>query len=312
MLPISTKTVICPTNIEILHLQELYERIPIADIHIPTMLDITQFPHYDSQSRHYKTISRQTILKKKELFDYYVLHHCKANHEIICVEYKKNVRGVRGYKKKKDAFENAVSCLIVLGDKLMNIKIPRKGKLHVTGCKSEEHAYRGIQILLEKLLQVPMLWNLSKNEQVFRTCLFTVMTNISFRLPFQINVNELNKHITFKTVPRTFLEKPFASNATNIKIPYPDNMQIQCSLVEYDLQSKEWLYNKTSFQTYLSMLDVKSQKKEISKQRKITVLIFVSGCVIMSGMTEEFLLPVYQEFMTWIQSVREQVELVFT
>jgi len=63
--------------------------------------------------------------------------------------YKKS-KGKKLDKVNKRLFYNQVSIIVNNGDKSINVKVFKNGSLHMTGCKSEDDAYKVLKILLEK------------------------------------------------------------------------------------------------------------------------------------------------------------------
>ena len=100
-IPISTRTIIVSTNIEI-NIEEMYKNLPITS---------------------YKVIEKRRGRKKKNYVE-----HIQNNVEdgsIISVKYQGNIRGVELKKRKKSSkyFRNAVTIIISVNNKLINLKI---------------------------------------------------------------------------------------------------------------------------------------------------------------------------------------------
>ena len=123
-IPISTRTIIVSTGTT-LNIENLYSKLPITP---------------------YKIIQKKRGRKKKNLVAEIVNE--VANGSIISIKSQGNLRGVELKKRKLSSkyFRNAVTIIMSIDNKLINLKISTNGKCQVTGCKYIDHCKEAINI----------------------------------------------------------------------------------------------------------------------------------------------------------------------
>lgn len=287
---ISTTTVIARTNLEI-DLQTLFHQIPVFELEVPR------------------------TLKKKTEIENYILSLNAPEGSVITVEYKNQLRGFKIKKRKqwvdepkttKKYFRNAVTVVMILSGKFINVKIPHKGKLQITGCKKELQACKCVEFLWSHLKKIPKSFMVEGNEMTFT--IRTVMSNIVFNIGFDINREKLDEYINKNTHFHSLLETSFGSPGVNIKKPF----KFEDKFVSRGTYRDEgWVYDTVSYSKYLNMLTPKEKSKEINKKRNNTFIIFYSGSAIMSGMKPEYMRGEYNEFVSILRRARNDIESVF-
>lgn len=297
---ISTSTILALTNIEI-NLSWLYNIITPCNVHLLL-------------SNH--NINIDKLKKNKELTE--KLHQLQLPYgSITLVEYKDKIKGIK--LKKKRPFKNSLSIVMLL-DKLITMKIPIKGKMHLTGCTREDQAIECIRILYKNYISkyksdyqtfiindvytadLEQMNSDEKNIDIqydentkIKVVLKSVMTNINFNLGFNINREALDRYMNEFNEFNSLLETSIGYTGVNIKIPFllkekEDN--ITCLRLN---KNDEWTLYKVPYMYYKHKF---LKKKE--KQEKHTFLVFYSGTVIMSGIITKYMEPVYNEFMNII------------
>ena len=264
-IPISTRTIIVSTNIEI-NIEEMYKNLPITS---------------------YKVIEKRRGRKKKNYVE-----HIQNNVEdgsIISVKYQGNIRGVELKKRKKSSkyFRNAVTIIISVNNKLINLKISSNGKFQVTGCKDFNNCKKAIQYLFDKIIQDKDTY-LKNYENVVKIIFNNVMTNKDFSVGFTVNRENLDKIINNSTEYNSLLETSFGYTGVNLKMKLDPNIDRSFNYMELDMSSNTYTEGIIDYDTYIKSLSEKELLKE-QKTRHITFLIFQSGNVIMSGMNEIFM-----------------------
>ena len=108
-IPISTRTIIVSTNLQ-LNIDNLYSNLPVTP---------------------YKTIEKKRGRKKKNMIAEIV--NKVEDGSIVSIKYQGDIRGVELKKKKKSAkfFRNAVTVVMSINGKLINLKISTNGKFQV-------------------------------------------------------------------------------------------------------------------------------------------------------------------------------------
>lgn len=225
---------------------------------------------------------------------------------IITLKYQGNVRGVdlqaNKHKKKrslnaKKYFRNALTVVMKIDNKLINFKISKNGKFQITGVKFDNQAKKCVQFFWEKL---------DTPEQTMKIIFINVMTNIDFNVGFIINRENLDRHMNSCTEYHSLLETSFGYTGVNIKIPLTEKIEIDLDTMFWE--NHAWNYGTVKYTDYISGLSLEDQQKEKKKKRYNTFLVFHSGKIIMSGMNQKFMKPVFNQFVQIIRDSRDIIE----
>jgi hypothetical protein len=225
--------------------------------------------------------------------------------QIISVQYQDQTKGWKVKRKRTKYFRNALSIVLFVG-KLVTLKIPKRGKIQITGCTSEAHAcqcVRSVWNLVATYEQSSDTYNTDSRQ--FISIIDTVMTNKVFDLGFQINRQNLDMFMNTQTDFNSLLETSFGYTGVNIKIPFEidEDDAIYKQLI-YDIDCEKWSENYMKFKDYIQLLSTRHQKKRF----KNTFLVFHSGTAIMSGMSLPYMKEVYNKFIETIQKARPFIE----
>jgi len=269
---ISTRTIIVSTNTEI-HIEEMYKNLPITS---------------------YKVIEKRRGRKKKNYVE-----HIQNNVEdgsIISVKYQGNIRGVELKKRKKSSkyFRNAVTIIISVNNKLINLKISSNGKFQVTGCKDFNNCKKAIQYLFDIIIQDKDTYFKNCGDKV-KIIFNNVMTNKDFSVGFSVNRENLDNIINSNTEYNSLLETSFGYTGVNLKMKLDPKIDRSFNYMELNVDTQQYTEGQIDYETYVKSLTDKELLKE-HKTRHITFLIFQSGNVIMSGMNEIFMEKYYNIF----------------
>lgn len=279
---VSTTTVIVSTNLE-LELDWLMDILPV-------------------------TVYESAIFKTTKEFQEYIVSQNPEYGTITMIQHKEKLKGFKIKKKKTKFFRNALSLVMYVG-KLVTIKIPKKGKLQMTGCITEQHTEECIKHLWNLIRQHPSspdTYMYTSHPNEFHTIIRTVMTDIVFNLGFDINRQKLDRFMNIHTEFNSLLETSFGYTGVNIKVPFqldPDNTQVKLLWWNDDWNSKYITYSD-----YIQTLSNRDRQKELNKVRKNTFLVFHSGTAIMSGMTIEYMKDVYNKFFNLLVNARNEIE----
>ncbi len=280
---ISTTTVIVTTNLEI-QLDWLFHALPVTE--------------YASE-KGFKTTKdfQEHIIQKNPAFG-----------TITMVQHKEKLKGFKIKKKKAKFFRNALSLVMYVG-KLVTVKIPKKGKLQMTGCITEEHTERCIQKLWEVISQTPPSVDTYTFTDVnyLHTTIRTVMTDIVFNLGFDINRQKLDRFMNNHTEFNSLLETSFGYTGVNIKVPFHIDMD-KTKVKLLWCKDDGWEHKYITYNDYVYSLTTKDRQKEMNKNRKNTFLVFHSGTAIMSGMTIEYMKDIYSKFYSLLRDARLEIE----
>jgi hypothetical protein len=285
---ISTKTIIISTNLTV-DIEYLFNNLPVVD---------TQMPFFK---------------KKEQIMNY--IHSCKLQDgDIIYMKYKNKTKGKYiTNKTKKKYMKNSLTIVMYIDNKCINFKLPTQGKIQMTGCKEEEQAFKCIKKLWEYIEKYnENIYSLYLSEQdklqhkTFQCIFRTVMTNVNFNLGFGINRQLLNLYINKYTKFNSLLETSFGYTGVNIKIPY--TLEFSEHIPTLSLIDNKWVYGFITQSDYIQNLSEKEQKKEISKKRNNTFLIFYSGVAIMSGMSLHYMQNIWYDFTKTITDAKKFIE----
>lgn len=280
---ISTRTMIISTNL-VINTELLFQNLPVVEVQLP----------YN--------------IKKKEKVVEYVCNQSLNEGDIIYVEYTNLKRGNFFTKKtKKKYFRNSLTLIMFIDGKCVNFKLPHQGRIQMTGIKKQEHSEKCILHLWRILnnIKVPNIWYLSNGDNlsvIFRT----VMTNINFALGFGINRQLLDMYINKKTPFNSLLETSFGYTGINVKIPY--TLDLDEKLYTITLINNNIVKGYITQNDYINTLTEKEQKKERTKKRYNTFLIFYSGTGIMSGMSCYYMQDIYEKFMKTIYNAKNIIQ----
>ncbi len=286
---ISTRTEIVISNL-VIDLHKLHKNLPIFELEIPRYLK-----------------------NKKEIIRYISNYPQQIPYgSIITSELENNVRGFKIKKRKQwdeetksTHFRNAIALVMYL-DKLINIKIPKKGKIQITGCGKESHVYECLKQLWNYLSPTD-IYSLDKDSgyNYLHFIIRTVMTNKDFNLGFKIDRENLDKYINTHTRFHSLLETSVGYTGVNIKAPYEHS---NTAINTLSFRNGNWEENTITYFKYLEVLDAKDRKKELNKKKKNTFLTFYSGSCIMSGMNTQYMHDTFYEFINIIKNARSVIE----
>ena len=135
----------------------------------------------------------------------------------------------------------------------------------------------------------------------------TVMTNKDFKFNFTINRQKLDQYINEKTEYYSITETSQNYTGINVKITsnIPENFDLQCMYVKPD---NSWEFKDVTYKDYLSLQSIKERKREVSKVKYHTLLLFYSGSVICSTPFIDEMNVIYPEFIKNIVSNKKEFE----
>lgn len=280
---ISTTTVIVTTNLDI-HLDWLYHILPVEEY------------------------SEELTFKTTKDFQNYVIQQHPKEGTITMVQHKEKLKGFKIKKKKARFFRNALSFVMYVG-KLITVKVPKRGKLQLTGCITEEHTETCIRYLWNIISSHPQQEDTYQyiTDDHFKTTIRTVMTDIVFKVGFDINRQKLDRFMNQHTEFNSLLETSFGYTGVNIKVPFEMDME-KSKVKRLWYKDGAWCHDYITYLEYVRTLSAKDGEKEIQKKRKNTFLVFHSGTAIMSGMTIEYMKDIYTKFFTLLRNARDEIE----
>lgn len=246
---------------------------------------------------------------------------------IISMTKRRCVRGATlkiKKKKSKTYWRHSVSAVMMLEDgKMINVKVPRNGKLQMTGCKSIKHAIKFVKHIYSLMIEAEE-WTgetlftyqtpgeeeeepsdesnvleaqdpqdlveiepvLDREEDNGLTVFFRiVMRNIDFHVGYKIRRDSLNSFINFHTEFRSIFESSMGPSV-NIKIKSQDRFDENISRLRITADG-ECMEDIVDFSEFYELLPSKDQKDVRKPDKYHTFLCFASGSIIMSSAGRE-------------------------
>jgi len=286
---VSTKTYTATTNLNI-DIKELFKMLPITP---------------------YVVVAKRRGRKKK--VDTVDPNSHVEKGSIITIKCEGELRGVDLKPKKvkpgaanKKWFRNSITIVIIL-DKPINFKICRNGTFQMTGCKTHNHAEQCIKYIWKYIKDVPELYTYSSGTTV-ETLFIPSMRNIDFSVGFLVDREKLNRYMSTQDKFHCLLETSFGYTGVNIKIPLENDIATmdvkRLTYTKDDTWEEVW----TTYQEYLDKLTEKERQTKIENSRYNTFLVFHSGKVIMSGLTDKFMKDIYYYFIDIMRECYDRVE----
>ena len=285
---VSTKTIIAVTNLSI-DIRKLYEHFPITPYHVQPK----------KRGRKKKTDIAEEIFTVK-------------NGSIITAKIENDLRGVdlkkktRAKKKSNKYFRNSLTVVIVIHDKLLNFKVSRNGKFQITGCKTDEHAEMCMKFCWEYMKTgVNEVFTFTRGSN-FEVSFIPAMRNIDFDLGFLVDREKLSRYINVMTEYYSMLEASFGYTGCNVKMPFCEDLNT-LKVLTLSYIDDTWVSGIEPYTKHLEYISDKERVKKLTKQRFVTLLIFHSGRIICSAMTEESTRIVYYKFLDIIKKCYSEV-----
>jgi len=230
---------------------------------------------------------------------------------VLRVKYKdvyKNVH-VRGYgiTEGEGAFRNSATVVMYIG-KIVVLKVPSSGKIHIAGCRTERQVYQAIHAIWNHIQHIrkvhPDIVKMAVGEMP-KVIFSPVMNNISINMGFSINKKKVHeflyKDTEFLVIPN---DRKYAGVAAKLEVEGYKELP----LVKHRFLDGKWYASNTNWTEYLSMLKPKDRIKEEKAERYHTFLIFFSGRVIQTGPRYELMEDVFKYFVSSINGNRPRIE----
>lgn len=287
-IPVSTKTYTATTNLTI-DIKKLFATLPITS---------------------YVVIPKKRGRKKKGLQPN--PNKDIAPGSIITIKCEGEIRGVELNPKKKKAgqkkkwFRNSITVVIIL-DKPINFKVCRNGTFQMTGCKSHEHAESCVKYLWSYIREHDDMYTFTRSPGNLEVLFIPSMRNVDFSLGFLVDRSKLNKYMSNLDEFHCLLETSFGYTGVNIKIPLTEDISTM-KIKKLTNHEGKWTEKWTTYEEYLNLLGDKERAAKIKAKRYNTFLVFHSGNVIHSGLTREFMEPVYEYFTGLIRKGFDKIE----
>jgi TATA-box binding protein (TBP) (component of TFIID and TFIIIB) len=204
-------------------------------------------------------------------------------------------------------FRNQIPVRIFVINKTVAIKIFKTGKLHITGCKTMEHAYQASVELMKKFKNIGAIIDCENTD--LEITFETVMANIGFELDFIINREKLDNLIQksgFNDMYSIF--EPITQTSVNVKMRYAD--------------PENKFYNQVVLKpdnSYTLIQVPECPKAKIRPEREHTFLVFGGSNkgkvkhkskVIQSGRYyDTHMEPAFKNFLDFVHKNKDLIEM---
>jgi hypothetical protein len=283
---VSTQTFIIHSNLDSINLSSLQETIPLdvayEDISDDDEEDGIEFPRIITVS--YKGKDRGKPKKRKK---------------VVSTEQSKN-------------FLNCVSFTVQIDPKKnINVKLFNNGVFQLTGCKCYTHAQKALVAVwkaIQKTSADVFRYKLGTgfSDSYMQAYVVSAMRNVDFRLGFEIDREALGTHIInntkYKIVP---IIQGFMGVQLSIPIESVADMIIHKISFPPGLDGEEFLDEKVRYDAFWEIKP--SEKVKAQKGKAITIAVFQTGKVLISGIDEMYQEPVFQWFIKEIKSIQDSI-----
>lgn len=247
----------------------------------------------------------------------------------VFVQKRRETRGTP-IKKRKDKDKHFLHCVtgvFALPNQIYaTIKIPTNGKLHITGCKTNEQYVLALQMLLKSFddieamtgQRVYTLHNDYKTshenehrstDSIVQAVINIVMVNRDFNIGFLVSRENLDNFINTSELDWASTFESAMHTSAQIKIPNNSYRNIKLQEVQYDMRNRQVISSvMRSFDNFASYFEDKNKKKD-TRDKYYTFGVFANGSVIMSGRGDE-MESVYQAFVSLLIENRASIEQV--
>ena len=132
------------------------------------------------------------------------------------------------------------------------------------------------------------------------------MRNIDYSIGFKVDREKLAQYMATTDFP-CLLEISFGYTGVNIKIPLEKDIT-ELEVTKMTDVKEGYNTEIVDYKNYFDLLSDKDRRNKMSKIRYNTFLVFHSGKVITSVVTEEFMREVYNDFHKIIRSSFDKIE----
>lgn len=212
----------------------------------------------------------------------------------------------------RKGFKHSLTVRIVVESRLMCVRIPRTGKLHICGAKSTEEAETLFRYIMKhicscetpvytfKEMPCPALNQTdSEGNPLISGMIVVVMRNCNTKLGFSVIRNLLRKKFSrpdsvwIPRVPNP--DKDYPGVNIQRSVPYCGDLPI--SVLTIDPTTTEIVGTTTvTYEDYVQTQTAKNQARERAG-RYITFLVFADGSMIVTGLNVDYIRRYYTEFM---------------
>jgi TATA-box binding protein (TBP) (component of TFIID and TFIIIB) len=267
------------------------------------------------------TVSTQTYIARSNLnnIDLSKLNESLTpSEEILVISYKGMSRGENPKKKKKkkkpvtqefkaNNFSNCVT-LDIQVEKDINVKIFNNGVFQLTGCKCYQHAKDSVEIVW-RLIEAEGCYTFKTEggfvKDAFEVYIISAMRNVDFRLGFEVDREELSKHVNDHT---NYTVSPMVNGFMGVQITIPIETTHNMIIHRLNIKDGEFTDSEDTYEKFWTDVDPSPEKLQVS--RSVTISVFQTGKVLMSGIDYMYEVDCYNWFISLIHAIKDKIMIV--
>jgi len=285
---VSTRTAVVVTNCFI-DLEKLFENIPIA-----------QYEPVQKRRGRKKRVNIERPIPKLPFGS------------VVSAQYEQKARGTL-LKPQNEHFLHCVVIYIVIDpnqapfgeNNFPNVKIYTNGKLHITGCKSDDdyvNAFKAVLQLFDTIKQYTGEDVIANKPSTYTALFNTVMQNIDFYIGFGICRESLDRYIKKYTNYNSIYEGSI-SPGVSVKIPVSTEKDERLVSLSYDPVTKQMERAIVNLEEHKSFF----VRKNKNRDRYHTFRIYASGNIIFTSAGSD-MEDVYNNFVSDLIKNKEHFE----
>lgn len=268
----TTRTVIVDTNISV-SISDLFDVLEISDYDVPV---------------------KKKGRKKRGVVDVPVL---LATGSIISVKLGAKYKGPEALRGKA-AFKNSISIVMWMDGKRINFKFSKNGRFQITGNNSNECIFECVRLMWTIISSHPSIYTIDGLRM--KATIWTSMENFKTDLGFRLDRQSLNTYVNMNTEHVSVFETSSGSASVNIKMPLEFD-DIELTTIEENADGS-WSNGAVMYNEFVKNAIGKLTKKT---GRYVSFLVFHTGQVIMTSMSQSIMRPYFDEFMRIISDCKE-------
>ena len=282
---VSTQTFIIHSNLDDIQLMSVYDtlKMDVAYEDLDDDEEFVEFPRIITLS--YKGVDKGKPKKRK-------------NKVVV--------------SKKGKNFLNCISFTVQIEPKkAVNVKLFNNGVFQLTGCKCYEHAKKTFLKVWSAMQNTPCVFEFKKegffSNAYMEAYVVSAMRNVDFRLGFEIDRERLGNYIIHNTqyniVP---IIQGFMGVQMSIPIESVADMSVHKISFPPDIRDDEVFLEETLRYDQFWKIKPKEEEKAM-KGKAVTVAVFQTGKVLISGIDEIYQKPVFQWFIKEMDAIQDLV-----
>lgn len=239
---------------------------------------------------------------------------------IIAVSYKGKERGKQKKRKKEvsssEKCKNFLNCVSFTTQndpkKNINVKLFNNGVFQLTGCKCYTHAQKALVSVWKVIKQTeetsPGIFKFKDADKGFSTThmeayVVSAMRNVDFRLGFEIDREVLGNHIMNNT---DYKIVPIIQGFMGVQLSVPIESVADMVIHKISFQNEDDFTDEKI--RYDAFWEVKpSEKVKAQKGKSVTIAVFQTGKVLISGIDAMYQEPVFLWFINEIKSIQDSI-----